>query len=275
MRGPLLIVASCAGTVLASCSLLVSTDGLAGSPSSEDAAARDAGADASDASDASDGPRALSDAAFMPFVCPTNALVCDDFERSNPDSNGWGDDGTSPAISNKVSLSPTRSLAVAFPSSGNGAWIRRVLNPVPPRVRITFGLYAGTPATDTYEIVKVPYGDDNNWESFTLFVNAEGLNAATQRYDHSATPTLQDSKLVRAASTFYGTGWHAVSLRIDMRNNPRVMSVSIDGAAPTSVNITPARPTPTFTGLYLGATYGPAGKPFGDAYIDDVIVTPE
>jgi hypothetical protein len=80
------------------------------------------------------------------------------------------------------------------------------------------------------------------------------LQASTQYYDNSGAPMAQDSKTAMSAPALYGTGWHAVVISIDMRNNPRVASIAIDGAAKTTVTITSTRPTPTFANVLMGVT---------------------
>lgn len=270
-----LVVASLATVVLCACSL-ISTAGLSGggddagsdSPEAGTTATNEAGHDAAPL----DGPDA---AVVPPFVCPPNALLCDDFERDQASSSAWQVDGTLPTLSNKQSLSPLKSFAIALPPSGQWNHLRHHIDPVPPRLRVSFGFYAGSPVADFYEILKLPYGATNNWETFTLALTSGGLLATTQYYDSSPSPMPQDSKTALSAAALFGTGWHAVDVAIDMRNNPRVITITIDGGSATSVNITSTRPTPTYTELTLGVTYSGGSTPFGDTYVDNLVLVPE
>lgn len=275
MRPVLVVVGSFAAVVLGACSL-ISTAGLSGGADAPGDAASAAETSAKPNEGGADAPPVAPDGAVHgPFVCPAGALLCDDFERPQAAGNGWEVDGTFPSLSSQVALSPTRSLAVALPSNGQWNFIRRLVNPVPTRLRVSFGLYAGTAAVDFYEIVKLAYGDNNNWETFTLALTPEGLHASTQYYDNSTSPTPRDAKTAMTAAALYGTGWHAVVISIDVRNNPRVASIAVDGAAGATVNLTSTRPAPTYANVTMGVTYGPAGKPLGDAYIDDVVLRAE
>jgi hypothetical protein len=274
VRVAFVLVAALGTVVLASCSL-ISTDGLSGgSPTpapGPEAGLGETGAPPTDAGTGADTATVALDASGAPFLCPSSALFCDDFERSQPDGNGWLTDGTFPNLSSKVALSPTRSLALALLANGDTNWIRRPLTSV-PTVVISFGLYAGTPVNGGHEIVKLPFGDVNNWETFTLALKPEGLVVGSQYYDNSPSPGVSNENLGLGASSLFGTGWHTVRFAMDMRNNPRVGSVSVDGATPATVTMASTRPTPTFTGLYVGVTYS-AGGQISDTYVDNLVVT--
>jgi hypothetical protein len=276
VRAVPVVVASLATGIVCACSL-ISTAGLSGEADAPgEGGATDTGTTATNEAGRDGATLTGPDGAVVtPFVCPANAILCDDFERDQPGGNVWQVDGTFPVLSNKQSLSPTKSFVIGVPSNGQWNHIRRRMDPVPPRVRLSFGLYASSPLGDFYEIVKLPYGAANNWETFTLALRSEGLIAGTQYYDSSPSPMSQDSKTAMSGGALYGTGWHAVDVDIDMRNNPRVITVTIDGTSTTTVNITSTRPTPTSTDLLLGVTYSGGSTPFADAYVDNVVLVAE
>ena len=118
------------------CSLLVPLDASSGGGGDDaaDATAEGASSSSGNTTSSSGGSSGTAteagpDSAGPVFVCPNNALLCDDFERGDLGSaNGWSVTGL--AISTERAYSPTRSVAIFDPTNDYRA-IERIFQSPP------------------------------------------------------------------------------------------------------------------------------------------------
>jgi hypothetical protein len=266
---------------VAGCSLLVPLDASSGGAEEGTdaavdadgaAASNDANTTTSSSSGGSSGTPgdAASDAAPFVLKCPPGALLCDDFERNDVvAANGWKAVGL--AISSQLAYSPTRSLAI-FDPTGDYRAIEHAFEAPPLHLKVTFRLHAGAAPPGLVEVLKVPFGPLYAWDTATLSLDAEGLYAAMQRYDGDAGPAVNNVAHAATAGTIYGAGFRSIVWSIDLRNDEKHASVSVDNGPVVDCALAGHSPSVGPASLLIGTLYRNADGPVVDTYIDDVVV---
>jgi hypothetical protein len=261
---------------LAGCSLLVPLDAASGGDDSDastaggnDASSNDA--TTNDGSSSGNPSDSGNDATSNALVCPTNALLCDDFERAELANANWVVDGL--AISSALAYSPTRSVTL---NDQANAWhnMQHTLTTTPLHLRVSFRFHAGGPPPGLVELAKIPFGAPYQWDSATLNINDGGLDISLQNYTGNPGPTNTTTLNVADANKFYGAGFRHVVWEMDMRAATKHASASVDGSAPVAVQIAGHAAAPPVPNLLMGTLYRNQDGPVVDTYIDDVVVEP-
>ncbi len=286
--------------MLASCSLLYnpSSDELSGGQSSGSDAASSStssstsssGGDGSSA-DGSGGPTDASDA---PFVCPPNALVCDDFEYdalgAGP-ARSLGDPVGLVSISKAQAHSPSRSLSALLRGGKPSPLIAKSLTNVPSRITLSFWLYAPTPPPDaniTFRVADLLWGAACDWEfAWQLDINAQGLRTSFNTYNAAEKPTCGPvdfgSRPLITATQLFVPAWHHITVTNDVGQQPiKKTSTAVDGV-PAASDTVKATKTSIPTDLRVsvgipciqttGGCFDWDGADF-TVFIDDVTIVP-
>lgn len=256
---------------MAGCSLLVPLDAASGGADDPDAKTPDLG-DANDANTSGDTTiDAKTDGGSgAALVCPTGALICDDFERDDLAGTGvWKVTGVD--ISNALAYSPTRSITLNQPSV-SFTTIEKIFNSPPFHLRVSFRLHAGKAPPGFVEIMKMPFGPAYQWDTATLGLGNEGLNLGLQRYDGDPGPSASDGKTAVPAATLYGSGFRAVVWEIDLRGDEKIVRASVDGGPATELRMGGHTPSVAPAVFAIGTLYRSDEGAIVDTYIDDVVV---
>jgi hypothetical protein len=271
LREHLVVVGAAVVVPLVACGL-GSLDGLSGAAPDGGTVVDESGRTGDDASVedvAADAPRALA--------CLDAALLCDDFERADPQGTIWSTVSGAPRISTAQSFSPTRSLRLDLPANPNQAvdLSRTWESGFPTRFQVRVRLFAqNSIGSDYYEVLKVAVGPANNWDQISLGLNSGGLQAALTTYDDSPSPTRTTPATILNASDFFGTGWHDVTLTVDLSKAEITLTASVDGQSRPPLTVESKHPGQTSAMLFVGYSYFQGNGPYVGFYIDDVVVMP-
>lgn len=270
------VATTCAA--LSACSLFTDFDVLGGVSEAADAQSQDL-PDSSVPRDAeiadATSPDASTDATTpVGHACTATSLLCDDFERTTA-QGPWDVVQGALATSTTKAHGGQRSLAASFDSAQALPSLSRNFTGAAPRVRFSVAINAdATPASGSYEILKIVYGPTNNWESAVVNLDAQGIKLALGRYDNTSGPTEMEKVTLANAPLFFGTGFHVVEVTLDVGASPLTASASIDGAEPKTVTLATTHPTPTALTLGIGVTYVMDTTTPYEVDFDDVVVDP-
>jgi hypothetical protein len=207
------------------------------------------------------------------LACPPNALVCEDFEKSDA-LDFWTVHGAT-TISDAQSASPSHSVTFAMEQGGTGPVAQGVFNDLSTsKLTVAFDVYAATPATTYVEVLKLPFGPAFNWDSVVVSVNDSGLSVGLDEYDGSGTAAESDFAVIVPADSFYGKGWVHVALDIDMSASPRRVTIDAgtSGVGRKTRSLATTHAPPTFVTMYLGFSYGDVT--YRDVFLDNVVFAP-
>jgi hypothetical protein len=130
----------------------------------------------------------IADAA-KPFVCPTSAFFCDDFERATLLGSWTRFDGDNDAgdasrlfIDDTVHASPSRSIR-AVPALNSAAALSKNLPdaPAPSSVDVTFSLRRGPSASGPAFVLSVELGPPNDGQVMLMLQNGQLATAEQLR----------------------------------------------------------------------------------------------
>jgi hypothetical protein len=275
-----LLVAGIAGTVcVAGCSLLVPLDATSGGPEEPDANTTEGGgavdAPVGDAREDRDAVSPVASDAMVPdaaLVCFDGALVCDRFERDGAGGEGWSAFGNVQTSTTK-SFSPTRSLSLEV-DTNDGLYpnLARDLTGSTAHIHVAFRLFTGTPPADYVEIVKIPYGGLNQWDTATIAMDGQGLRAGLQTYTGSSSPANAKEDSVTTAAIF-DQAWHYVEMDIDMRAATKVFTMTVDASTAKSIQITGHPTAQTPVQVMIGILFRGGPGAVSGFYLDDFLIT--
>ena len=140
---------------------------------------------------------------------------------------------------------------------------------------MSFRLYVGASPSGFVELLKVPFGPAYEWDTATLGLDSNGLQAAMQRYDGQPSPAASDGVQVVTASAIYGKGFQHVLWDIDLRSQPKKIAVYVDGVGKGEFSFTGHATSVGPAVLAIGTLYRNGDGPMTDTYVDDVIVQPQ
>lgn len=270
------VASTCAA--LSACSLFTDFDVLGGVSDAADAQSQDI-PDASTPRDAevadATSPDTSTDATVpLGRACTASSLLCDDFERTTA-QGPWDVVQGALATSTTKAHGGQRSLAASFDSGQALPSLSRNFTGAAPRVRFSVAINAdATPASGSYEILKVVYGPTNNWESAVVNLDAQGIKLALGRYDNTTGPTEMEKVTLANAPLFYGTGFHVVEVTLDVSSSPLTASASLDGDDPKTVELATTHPRPTALTLGIGVMYVMGTTTPYEVEFDDVVIDP-
>lgn len=181
----------------------------------------------------------------MAFVCPPNALVCDDFEydtlgagpaRSLADTVGLV------SISKAQAHSPSRSLSALLRKQKPSPLVAKSLTNVPSRVTVSFWLYVPSPPPDpniNFRVADMLWGAACDWEfAWQLDINAQGLRAGVNSYNAAENPSCGPvdfgSRALLTATQLYVPTWHHITITNDVSQMIKESSVAVDSVPAAS-----------------------------------------
>jgi hypothetical protein len=248
-----------------------------GSSSSSSASSSSSGGDAS----------RLADGAPLPFSCPPNALICDDFERANVGGVFLKSNGPV-TISAAQSHSPSRSLSAIVKNQTPMPYVESTIQGGPARVTASFWFYAAAaPPAYRARIAHLWYGPGCDWDlTWQLALDNEGVKMSTETYNDDVNPSCGpvDGKGHNPLSQtqVYVPRWHHVTLKVDVTKQLRHVETQIDDLPPIIDDISSARssvPTQLTLGVGILCVQTSGGCFEWDRadypiFIDDVILAP-
>lgn len=270
MRMRSLVVAAMTASV-AACSLTTDLSGLAGTAdagASLDEAGADgpvARADGGDAgatgSDASDGA--------VPDLC-VGAVLCDKFERDAPDgdwSSIYTDHGGTVTIDKTTSSSPTRSLAIFVPPSGDPhGQLSTVGYPNVAHARVAFSMKAGAP-NRAISLMRIQLDANDRGAAIDVFM-FDGRFVLDENVFGSPSGTYADYIL---PAGFLPDTWQRWTLELDATGSKAIGVVTLDGVERIRMTLVNSFSRGVLKVL-MGAFYATDGPPKTIRF-DDVAIT--
>jgi hypothetical protein len=257
---------------IAACSLTTALDGFTGGTAPDASAAADATTDVTVGADASVVDSALPpDAREGGPVDPcVGAVLCDDFERDLVQGN-WGslyeNEGGTLKLDPTTSTSPTKSLAMHVPASGDPhAQLYSIDYPNVAHVRAAFSMKTGAPDRQL-ALFRIQLAANSRAGVFDLFMLPNRFVADEQVFG-SPSAGYFDYPI---QSGFKPNVWQRWSFELDATVMPALGIVTLDG-----VEVIRKQLTNTYAkgrlNVYVGAFYAPDG-PVRDVSYDDVSIT--
>lgn len=271
MRTRALVVAALAAT-FAACSLTTNLDGLTGGDAADaatgsgdagpDGPSGEAGGDAALAADAADG------AAADPCV---GAVLCDRFERDTVDgvwASAYTDHGGTLAIDETTSTSPSRSLAMFVPASGDPhAQLSAPDYPNVSHARVAFSMKCGAP-NRSISLMRLQLDEDNRGAVIDIFM-FDGRFVMDENVFGTPSAGYADYPVTAG---FIPDKWQRWTLELDATGPAAVGIVTLDGVERIRTTLKNSYAKGAVLKVLAGAFYAPDG-PAQTVHYDDVSIT--
>jgi hypothetical protein len=172
----------------------------------------------------------------VPFVCPNQALVCEDFEGTTnaafspmgPTTVVAGGHASAHALEATAGNNDNGYLKATFDNASKATlsfWFRAPKAPDDPDIH--------------FRVADLLFGDGCDWPlSWQVWLGIDGLHEGTDSYNQAVNPSCGpikfDSQIVMTANQIYDGNWHHVVGVTDASATVRTSSVTVDDQKPVT-----------------------------------------